>query len=187
MSQDTLTLQIGVVANCSFEPVVNLLLSNDTMYIDIGNKSEVFSACNCCYELIIKSVNVNDTSFLLVDSVHMEDVENTIQLFPINYSKNKYRYPTPEELSCLEAKNLRNEHGQRIGAWHIYDKTTNNLIMKALFIIDFKGNSIALWKAEYSETGELKYLAAFIGYNDEGYAEYQFIQVPMYFKLFEVK
>jgi len=173
INNDTLSLQIGVVRNCSFEPKIALTQKGDSLIIEIDNISEMWMGCECCYEMNIKAIGVKDTNFVLVHKYTASDFTKEGFKEWDAYSKmisnqNKYIFPSITEIEQLEAKNCYNADSLKVGPWHIYDKATKRLIAKALFYIDDKGKSKALWSAIFNANGELIEICGNRGADSDG-------------------
>ncbi|MEY5002054.1 MAG: hypothetical protein RLZZ211_2090 [Bacteroidota bacterium] len=60
---DTLLLQLGLVRNCEFQTSPKLSMRHDTLFVELENSSERYAACECYFELTIRSVGITDSAF----------------------------------------------------------------------------------------------------------------------------
>jgi len=165
IENDTLYLQFGLVRNCSYFPSVCLVKKGDTLFIDIENNSEIISMCDCCYEATIKVVGIADTNFRLIHkfdrTVQTETGKGTSTFFyEFKTRSSKYFFPSLTEVEQLPATNIYNNDSLRIGAWHIYDKESQELKAKVLYDIDENGKSIVNWYCSYDQKGEINEVCA---------------------------
>ena len=112
VSGDTLTLRIGMVANCFYKPEITAVLKSDSLFIDLGNKEQdVYAACLCCFEILVNIYPFSDTS---------------IKLFALNDTpipidpKPTYFLPKPEEFHLQKKTNISLATGERMGQWVSY-------------------------------------------------------------------
>lgn len=164
-SGDTTLLRIAITENCDILPVFHFRNSNDTLYFSIENRSDIFAACDCCFDFQVKLIGLADTNFLLVH----EDVDNEkskdYDFEKINrsevlvYQKNKYIFPTYEEMNSTSTFN-ETENGIRIGLWQEYYEETGIIKSKSFYGIDESGNSKRLWTVFFDHQGNLKELCA---------------------------
>ena len=173
IENDTLTLQIGVVRNCSFEPKIALTQKGDSLMIEIDNISEIRMGCECCYEMNIKAIGIKDTSFTLIHKFTVSDftkegVKKRDVYSKLTRSQNKYIFPTISEIEQAMPNNKLTQDSLKIGSWHIYDEQTKKLKAKAFYVINEKGESTTLWHASLNEKGELVQICANAGVNSQG-------------------
>lgn len=173
IENDTLTLQIGVVRNCSFEPKIALIQKGDSLMIEIDNISENRMGCECCYEMNIKAIGIKDTSFALIHKFTVSDftkegVQNRYAYSKMTCRQNKYIFPSISEIELAPPNNNFTQDSMKIGPWHIYDEQTKKLKAKAYYVIDEQGESITLWSASFNEKGKLVQICANAGVNSQG-------------------
>lgn len=175
IENDTLSLQIGVVRNCGFEPKIALTQKGDSLMIEIDNISEEWMSCECCFEMNIKAIGVKDTSFTLfhkftVSDFTKEGVKKRDAYLKMTSCQNKYIFPSISEIELAPPNNNYTLDSLKIGPWHIYDEQTKKLKAKAYYVIDEKGESITLWSASFNEKGKLVQICANAGVNSQGKA-----------------
>ncbi len=173
IENDTLSLQIGVVRNCGFEPKIVLTQKGDSLIIEIDNISEIHMSCECCFEMNIKAIGVKDTSFTLfhkftVSDFTKEGVKKRDVYSKIICSQNKYIFPSISEIELAPPNNNYTLDSLKIGPWHIYDAQTKKLKAKVYYVIDEKGESTTLWSASFNEKGKLVQICANAGVNSQG-------------------
>lgn len=188
IENDTLSLQIGVVRNCSFEPKIELSQKGDSLIIEIDNISEMWMGCECCYEMNIKAIGVKDTSFLLIHKYTSSDfTKEGLKEWDL-YSKmisnqNKYIFPSITEIELLPPNNNFNQDSLKIGPWHIYDIETKKLKAKAYYFINEEGASKTLWYARFNDKGELVEVCGNAGIDSDGNSFTTCVDKEEYLKL----
>lgn len=156
---DTLNLQIGIVRNCEFFPEIKVEYNSDSLVLDIQNSSELYAACECCFEMNIQLVGIPDTNFTLYNVFEATDFNKSdgfiewTEIRKMRYHQSKYVLPTPEQIKNFAAKNKLNENGLKVGPWEIVGESGRKY--KAFFAIDDSGRSRAKWSIAYDEKGEL--------------------------------
>jgi hypothetical protein len=188
IENDTLSLQIGVVRNCSFEPKIALSLKGDSLIIEIENTSEIWMGCECCYEMNIKATGVKDTSFLLILKYTASDFTKDGFKEWDAYSKviskqNKYIFPSSAEIEQLPPNNNFYQDSLKIGPWHIYDNETKKIKAKAYFFISEEGKSRTLWYARFNDKGELIEVCGNAGVDSDGNSFITCVDKEEYLKL----
>ena len=173
IENDTLSLQIGVVENCGFEPKIVLTQKGDSLMIEIDNISEEWMSCECCFEMNIKAIGVKDTSFTLIHKFTVSDftkegVKKRDVYSKITSSQNKYIFPSISEIELAPPNNNYTLDSLKIGPWHIYDEQTKKLKAKVYYVIDENGESTTLWSASFNEKGKLVQICANAGVNSQG-------------------
>lgn len=156
---DTLNLQIGIVRNCEFFPEINVKYTSDSLILDIQNSSELYAACECCFEMNIQLTGIPDTNFTLYHVFEAADftkedgfIEWT-EIRKIRNYKHPFIFPTPEEIANFKAMNQLNANGLRVGPWEIEGKS--NRAYKSYFYINESGESRTKWFISYDEKGEI--------------------------------
>lgn len=173
IENDTLSLQIGVVRNCGFEPKIVLTQKGDSLIIEMDNISDRHMSCECCFEMNIKAIGVKDTSFVLIHKFTVSDFTKEGLKKRDVYSKmiskqNKYIFPSISEIKQAPPNNNFNRDSLKIGSWHVYDEQTKKLKAKAYYVINEEGESTTLWHASFNEKGKLVQICANAGVNSQG-------------------
>lgn len=140
-SHDTLILEVSFVHNCAAELEAELKATNDSLFINLENVSEVYAACNCSYSMFFMLTEVQDSCFkLFVDSTAYK------------FSKSKYINFPPNKINKKLLKNKTNSDGKKIGYWKI--KTKYGVI------ISYYGdgstfNNYSLWRKKLNKKNEV--------------------------------
>jgi hypothetical protein len=141
---DTLYMSIGFAANCCIEPQPKLIKSNDTLYLIKNNISDLWCACNCCFELDLKITGIYDTNFILiVDGIEL-----------ITHSSNRVKLPDEYIFDKKTPINQGNENNLKIGLWRTYYENSNKIKIEEYFSEEWK-EPIRVWYKTYDKTGNL--------------------------------
>lgn len=201
LKNDTLTLQVGIVRNCSFLPIVDLNFDEDTLVLKISNTSCDYAACDCCYELELRIVGIPDTNFTLGekflnnelvdytnfdDFVHQEFSEWT-EFEEFRYFHNKFIFPTLEEVEAITEYNQFNADSLKIGMWIEYSRRYLNNYSKVFYFIDDLGKSHAKWSIDYNEKNEILHASALTGFDGKGIPNRLSIEGKMYLNMMSTK
>ncbi len=142
---DTLLLSIGYKDNCCIEPKAKLNLNNDTLNIKINNTSDIWCACDCCFELDVKITGIKDTNFILV----MND-----QVFKTSTNRF-YKLPEDYNINRKTPNNQHNEKGDKIGLWvSFHDNST--IIKSEEYFLAENNQVVRVWTKFYDNNGELE-------------------------------
>jgi hypothetical protein len=158
LKQDTLTLNLGLVLNCCVTPNPSVTFINDTLFLQIRNDSDIWCACNCCFELTITIKGIPDTMFTLIQRVETREfVNNAVEKRSLNQElkqhRNKYIFPDPDEIGTFNGVNQRNSDGEKIGRWN--EKKNNDVKHTIYYAINQYEKSVPLWWMMQDNSGDL--------------------------------
>lgn len=158
IKNDTLFLNLGLVLNCC--PSVNpkLKYRNDTLFIEIIDDSEIWCACECCYELQMKVTGIPDTNFTLIQPIEMSDfVDNQIvdwtEYRELKQYESKYIFPSSDRINAIVDFNQFDSLGRKIGVWNILYDNSQKVKYRFNYFIDANGKSQIEWSVTYNEEG----------------------------------
>lgn len=160
-SGDTLLLEIGFTQNCAAELSPALTSHNDTLFLELPNISEAYSACDCCYTMLLSIFDTSGHAFKLF----VNETE-----FP--YSKSRYIDFPPREVSKKLLKNETNPNGQKTGYWKTETKNgyaisyfgdgstyKNHPVWRKSFNSENELTGINIFKVALDETNEIYSMA----------------------------
>ncbi len=159
LSNDTLKLSIGFTANCCLSPKPVINHFNDTLYIEIENVSKMYCACECCFELNFTIKDKFDSALVVVYKkketiIKDKEFQDSMTYQVLSYSKNKFLFPTMEEINRHEIDNKLNEFGCRIGLWRI---EKNNILYADIYYTENATDKpIIEWSVIYDSKGLIK-------------------------------
>jgi|GEM_PF-3145518 len=141
-SHDTLYLEVNLSANCAVQFKPTLKSSNDSLFIELKNTSEIYDACNCCYTMLFTITGVQNSSFKLF-------INNKEFIF----SKSKYIDIPPRNIPKELLKNEFTIDSLKKGYWKIEG-------IKGNYHIVFFGNEPSkenepIWIKSFNKKGEL--------------------------------
>ncbi len=140
-SGDTLLLEIEFIANCAVELSPTLSSRNDTLFLELTNVSEIYAACDCCYNMLLSIFDPSGKSYkLFVDETE----------FP--YSKSRYIDFPPREIPKKLLKNKTDKEGKRIGYWKTETKNGYSI---AYFGNGSTYKNHPVWRKNFNAANEL--------------------------------
>ena len=166
IANDTLQLQLGIVKQCAFDPMVSLVIQNDSLEISITDTSTIMEMCLCCFELSIKVLGVQDTNFILVQKVLFNEFnpeigfKDSLGYSEIKEHSNKFIFPTPEELFESRIENKFYQDSLKVGVWGNYYGNSKQLKSKAKYFINQKGLTQTIWYAIFNKSGIITEMCA---------------------------
>jgi len=165
MSYDTLYLTIGFTGNCSIQLQPKLTGTNDTLFLELTNVSEIYAMCDCCFEVELTVTGVPDTNFVLIYPHHYSFFDkNMIEIDTVlneilSEQSNKFIFPLEAEFRNVNTFNQLTPEGLRTGLWYKYDTTKVGFrkvitIKYASFFEPPKaGKEKAIWSVHLKEDG----------------------------------
>ncbi|MDX2361983.1 MAG: hypothetical protein QNK23_14330 [Crocinitomicaceae bacterium] len=176
LKEDTLFLNVGLVLNCCLSPMPKLIYRDDTLFLEIIDSSDIRCACVCCFEIQVKAIGIPDTNFTLIHQYEASDITNEGFIDWTEYKmlkkyKNKYIFPSPEELDNISEYDQISSSGSKIGAWNIYYDNSEKVKYKVFYFIDVEGESKIAWSIRYDEEGEISEICGRTGENESTCAE----------------
>jgi hypothetical protein len=140
--------------------------------MQIIDNSEIWCACECCFEMQMKVTGIPDTNFTFVHQIATTELTNegykgSIEYQELKKLKNKYIFPELQEIESKTEFNQTNRDGLKIGVWTRYFEKSKKIHFKIFYDIDQNGNSIVLWEVEYDREGEIIIVCARTGKNIE--------------------
>ena len=141
-SGDSLILEIGFIANCAIEFSPTLSSRNDTLFLDLTNISEIYAACDCCYNML----------FYIADTTDNSSYNLLVNKEEFKFSKSRYIDFPPREVSKKLLKNQTNKEGKRIGYWKV--KTKNGYYI-AYYDNGSTYQNHPVWKKGFNSKNEL--------------------------------
>ena len=135
---DTLVLKIGVVRQCTYSPGSLLELKGDSLILTLTDVSELFTACECCFEIEIKVNGIPDTNFRLYEYFTASTFTNKIyeehlEAREIRMYENKYVFPTINEMERHTEYNKLTSDSLKIGLWNFYFEDGAKIKLKVFF------------------------------------------------------
>ncbi len=188
LKNDTLTLHIGIVRNCEFVPSVALIQQNDSIIIDLTNKSNLYAMCDCCYELKVSATGIADTNFKLILQYVKEDITKDgfiewIEHLEIKSYPNKYIFPTRKEIESSKIENRYTEDSLKVGLWEMFYENSDKLLAKVNYFIDLEGKSRTKWRIVYDRNGDVTEICAYAGKDSNGSTNVSCVDWKQYLKL----
>jgi len=141
---DTLFMTIGFKENCCIEPQPQLKKSNDTLYLIKNDISDLWCACDCCFELDLKITGISDTNFILI----VDNIEYKTR------SSNRVKLPDEYVFDKKTLINQVNENNLKIGLWRTYFENSNKIKIEEYFSEEWK-EPIRVWYKTYDKKGNL--------------------------------
>ncbi|MCH2225733.1 MAG: hypothetical protein MK066_13260 [Crocinitomicaceae bacterium] len=171
VKDDTLFLNVGLVLNCCPSPTPKLTYRNDSLFLEIIDNSEIWCACECCFELQIKATGIADTNFTLIHQFEMSDFADNgfidwTEYHELKQYRNKYIFPSQEKINEAVDINQKDSLGRKIGTWYILYDNSNKVKYRVNYVIDENGESKADWSVRYSEEGIMTEICAKTGVNE---------------------
>lgn len=180
MNHDTCVLHIGIVRNCEFSPTIEAHFAADSLILLITNKSELWAACECCFEMNITLTGITNSIF----NVYRQLSNGNAAEFK-TYS-NKYIFPTPEEIEHIAYNNAYFNDSVKVGGWITYHENSKKINYKSYFEIDSTGKSQLKWYIRYSKSGEIEEICASLGMDSEGYQNLSCASYSSYKRMFGI-
>ena len=189
---DTLILKIGIVRNCDYSPKAQMSLRNDSLILELTNISEVSAMCDCCFELEIKAIGISDTNYNIYGIYRFSDITDKgfiewTETSEIHTFKNKYLFPTNEEIQSYTEFNKLNDDGLKIGLWDFIEFGTKKVKAKIFYFIDDMGESRSSWYILYDKKGKFQEACALKSIDKNRISSFTCITEEQYFKIFNYK
>ena len=159
IKQDTLFLNVGLILNCCITPNPILTYKNDTLFLEIANTSDLWCACECCFELKIEATGIPDTNFILMLQSKANDITNEgfidrTKYREIKQYKNKYIFPSIEELEVNDEFDQTDSSGLKSGIRYVYFDNSEKLKYKIVLFINEKQLTQTRLIVKYNEDGD---------------------------------
>lgn len=143
VKEDTLILKLGFIENCCLSPKPSIKKSNDSLFLSMQNVSELFCACDCCFEMEIKVSNIRDTNFVLMWDKYAVKTQSKYPKLP-----HEYQFDENTPINKLNIDSLK------IGLWHEYRESSGRKY-EIYYDLNPTERSVALWTRVYDKNGEL--------------------------------
>lgn len=186
-SGDTLFLKLGIVQNCDMDPTIDIRENADSLILTIGNNSENFAACNCCFELSVTITGITNQECLLyypfefVDKYDNPTRKTHKRIYPYT---NKYIVPSPAEIASYEGSGMLDENGNKLGLWETTYEGSKTVQSKTFYVPAENGKTRKLWAIHYDESGKIITAHAYLETDIEGQLNDYIIDGETYESLF---
>ncbi|WP_341905006.1 hypothetical protein [Fluviicola taffensis] len=156
-SYDTLYLEINLSANCAAQFKSTLKSTNDSLFIELKNISEIYDACDCCYTMLFTITEMQDSIFKLF-----------IDQQEFRFSKSKYIDVPPRNIPKELFKNELTKDGLKVGYWKI--KGQNGNYYNVFYGNDPNQDDNPLWVKSFNKKGELTSISVRAGKPTDHYS-----------------
>lgn len=140
---DTLTLKLGFTENCCLSPKPTIQSSNDTLFLSMENVSDLYCACDCCFEMETIVLNVKDTNFVLMWGEYEVKTQS-------KYPKLPHEYIIDENTPI----NKLNSDSLKVGLWNKYVESSGRKY-EIFYDLNPTEKAIILWTRVYDKNGKL--------------------------------
>lgn len=158
-SQDTLYLEVNLSANCAARFKSALKSTNDSLFIELKNISEIYDACNCCYTMLFTLTEMQDSIFTLF-----------IDRQEFRFSKSRYIDVPPRNIPKELLRNKLTKDGLKVGYWKI--KGHNGNYYHVFYGDDPSQDDNPLWVKSFNKKGELTSISVRAGKPTDHYSIY---------------
>jgi hypothetical protein len=156
LSADTLRINIGFIENCCLSPKPSIKNSNDTLYLSMENSSDIWCACDCCFEMTLVISNIADTNFTLMWGEYEVKAQSKYPKLPHEYIFNS-NTPT----------NQLNDRDIKVGLWYKYSDQSPGRKYEIFYDETPDEKAVTKWIRVYNKDGELMEISIMKGRNGD--------------------